>query len=108
MSGTRMSVPPKFPSNAPTVLSNGRLYNGLLSTGKSLHFVYIMYPTSKLEHRHFIVSKDYVFLRIGSFAIVSKIYYGIQGWKNPLVRSPWRVPYAVGRVEILTVSNVNY
>ena len=73
MSGTRMSVPPKFPSNAPTVLSNGRLYNRLLSTGKSFHFVYIMYPTSKLEHRHFIVSKDYVFLRIGSFAIVSKI-----------------------------------
>ena len=26
--------------------------------------------------------------------------------KNPLVRSPWRVPHAAGRVEILTVSNV--
>ena len=31
-----------------------------------------------------------------------------QDWKNPLVRSPRRVPYAVGRVEILAVSNVNY
>ena len=32
----------------------------------------------------------------------------IQGWKNPLVHWPWPVPYAVGRVEIWTLSNVNY
>ena len=32
----------------------------------------------------------------------------IQSWKNPLIRSPWRVPHAAGRVEILSVSNVNY
>ena len=35
-------------------------------------------------------------------------YIKYQGGKNPLVRSPWRVSYAVGWVEILTVSNVNY
>ena len=44
------------------------------------------------------------YLQISSF----KICGVSQGWKNPLVRSPWRVPYAVGRVEILTVSNVKY
>ena len=32
----------------------------------------------------------------------------VQSWKNPLIYSPWRVPNAAGRVEILTVSNVNY
>ena len=31
-----------------------------------------------------------------------------QSWKNPLVCSPWRVPHAAGRVDILTVSNLNY
>ena len=29
------------------------------------------------------------------------------GWKNPLIHSQWRVPYAVGQVEIFTVSNLN-
>ena len=31
-----------------------------------------------------------------------------QGWKNPLIRSPWRAPHTAGRVEILIVCNVNY
>ena len=42
------------------------------------------------------------FLLYFMYVHVSILYN--QGWKNPLVRSP----YAVGCVEILTVSNVNY
>ena len=35
-------------------------------------------------------------------------YIEYRGWNYPFLCSPWRVPYAVGRAEILTVSNVNY
>ena len=53
-----------------------------------------------------VIIKRWTIQYPGSGVVFDCIYF--QGWKNPLVRSPWRVPYAVGRVEILTVSNVKY
>ena len=43
----------------------------------------------------------------GHVACASNYQYR-QSWKNPLVPSPWRVPHAARRVEILAVPNFNY
>ena len=48
-----------------------------------------------------------VYLKISDFSSSLQIFSD-QIWKNPLVRLPWQVPHAAGRVEIVTVSNVNY